>query len=318
MRTWWHTGAEEDAQGITIQVARGATADDTRVHSEGSIDLGQSLGFGGVVAAMDEWQAKRGDQAKPAYQYQPLPNSGGCWGRGWAHPISAHVDDSALVPTGLRRHIWDNLASNIKNHFATSLTEEVTLTDSVEMSTKLTIGASLTTSVEVTGGPVKAGASATYSVQAEVGKTQTHSRSVSVGSTDSADAELPPHSAELLVLSSLEGPMSVKVLVQTTWLGGLQWRYGPGHPWQTMTSWDFVLDHGLARPGDPRGVHSGLAEISIGVGTVSEVDQTAVSVPDLSKTTLDKAVAGILAERWPSLPSVASRSPKNGRLTPVG
>ena len=300
MRDWAYTGASDNPQGISIQVARGATADDTHIHTEGSIDLGQTLGYGGVVAAMDEWQAKRGDNAKPAYQYQPLPNSGGVWGRGWAHPISAHIDDSALIPTGLRRHIWDNLNANISNHFATSLTEEVTLTDSVEMSTKLTVGASLTTNVEVTGGPVKAGASATYSVQAEVGKTTTHSRSVSVGSTDSADTELPPHTAELLVLSSLEGPMSIVVLIQTTWLGGCQWRYGPGHPWQTMTSWDFVLDHGLARPGDPHGIHSGLATVTIGVGTVSEVDQTAVSIPDLSKNTLDAAVAKVLTERWPT------------------
>lgn len=284
--------------GIVTEISAGATAADTHVHVSGEQDLGIDLGYGGVVAAMDAWQAHRGDQALPAYQYQPIPGQEGGWGRGYAVPVHAAVDDSHLAPTGLRTHIWDNLKAPIPNKFSTALEVTETVEDSVSMETKLTLGASFTSTVKVTGGPVSASGSATFSATAEIGKTWSRSRSLSVGSTDAAEAELPPGIAELLILSSLKGPLRIVTTIQTLWRGGCQWRYGPGHPWQTMT-WDAVMDHGLARPCDPHGIHSGLITQATQIGTVSEVDQTAVNLPATDPDSVKAALAGELQSRWP-------------------
>ena len=298
--------------GIVTEIAAGATAADTHVHAYGEQDLGTNLGYGGVVAAMDEWQAQRGDQALPAYQYQPIPGQEGGWGRGYAVPVHAAVDDSKMIPTGLRTHIWDNLRAKIANKFSTALEVTETVEDSVSMETKLTLGASFTSTVKVTGGPVSASGSATFSATAEVGKTWTKSRSLSVGSTDAAEAELPPGVAELLILSSLKGPLLVVTTIQTQWRGGCQWRYGPGHPWQ-IVDWSQLEDHGLARPGDPHGTHSGLVTQTTQIGTVSEVDQTAVNLPATDPDSVKAALTGELQSRWPDrVFAVASLPPSLG------
>lgn len=293
--------------GIVTEISAGATAADTHVHVYGEADLGLSLGYGGVVAAMDAFQAHRGDQALPAYQYQPLAGTHE-WGHGYAVPVHAAVDDSHLIPTGLRTHIWDNLAAQIPNKFSTALEVTETVEDSVSMETKLTLGASFTSTVKVTGGPVSASGSATFSATAEVGKTWSRDRSLAVGSTDAAEAELPPGIAELLILSSLKGPLRIVTTIQTLWRGGCQWRYGPGHPWQTL-SWDAVMDHGLARPCDPHGTHSGLITQATQIGTVSEVDQTAVALQATDPDSVKAALAGELQSRWPNRATTVATLP---------
>ena len=297
--------------GIVTEIAAGATAAGTRVYTTGEQDLGVDLGFGGVQAAIDEWQAQRGDKALPPYQLQQTPGQGN-WGRGWAKPVHAAVDDTHLIPTGLRTHIWDNLKAPVANKFSTSLEVTETVEDSVSTESKLTIGASFTSTVKVTGGPVSASGSATFSATAEVGKTWSQSRSLSVGSTDAAEAELPPGVAELLVLSSLKGPLAVVSVIQTEWRGSLQWRYGSNHPWQTVNL-DVLEQHGLARPFDQHGMHNGLVTVTTKIGTVSEVDQTAVALAATDPGSVKAALEDELASRWPDRqPQVAELPPSLG------
>ena len=297
--------------GIVTEIAAGATAADTHVHVSGEQDLGVNLGYGGVVAAMDAWQSFRGDAALPAYNLAQVPGQEGGWGRGYAIPVHAAIDDSHLIPTGLRTHIWDNLRATIPNKFSTALEVTETVEDSVSMETKLTLGASFTSTVKVSGGPVSASGSATFSATAEVGKTWSKSRSLSVGSTDAAEAELPPGVAELLVLSSLMGPIVVVTTIQTQWRGQIRWRYGDGHPWQTVDL-SVLEQHGLARPRDPHGTHSGLVTQRVAIGTVSEVDQTAVSLPATDPDSVKAALAGELQSRWPDRVSVVELPPSLG------
>ena len=284
--------------GIVTEIAAGATAEDTHVHVTGEQDLGLNLGYGGVVAAMDAWQAFRGDAALPAYQLEQQPGTPGGWGRGYALPVHAAVDDSQLAPESLRTHVWDNLRAAIPNKFSTALQVAETVEDSVSLETKLDVTVGFSSTVKVSGGPVAASGTASFSATAEIGKTWSRSRSLTVGTTDGAESELPPHTAELLILSSLKGPLLVITTIQTEWRGAVRWRYGPKAPWQTVDL-SVLMQHGLARPCDPHGTHNGLLTQAVQIGTVSEVDQTAVSIADTSKETIREAIAGELQSRWP-------------------
>lgn len=284
----------------------GFSAADSAVHGSGDIELLEDypdgLGFGGVQAAIDVWQSDRGEAHLPAYQFKPDPSwqehGDRWWGDAHARILSAYVDDSGLKPEGLQIHLWDNLAGNTPFTYHTTLTKSVELTDSVTWTKKLSVSDTVSVNFEVSGGPIKAGGSNSLTVGAEMGKDTTHSKSVTVGTEDGSEATIPPGKADLLVLSALTGPLSLVVEIETYWVGSILWRRNSSEEWRQV-SLDVLMEHGLARPLDPDGEHGGRETVTMDLGEVSEIDQTAIGVTDTSKAGLAAAEAHVLTDRFP-------------------
>ena len=272
--------------GISIDIVPGATPDTTRVHAQGLQDLGIKVPYGALIAAMDVWQASKHDF--DPYEIDPGPH----WPIGVALPIRTTVT-SDLQPVALATHLWDNLHGSVTTHYDTSLSETVTLTDTTTWTSELSATLTITAGVTVGEGPVKANASTTYSVTAKVGHTHTQTRTVAVGTTDGSSADLPVGKAELLVLTAERGPLTVTCVIQTGWQGSIRWRHKKGGVWQTVDM-GLLMEHGLARPYDEHGIHDGITTLIQHHGTVSEVAQTAVAVPNDDPATLTDAVRKLL------------------------
>lgn len=275
--------------GISIEITPGLTQDTTHVQHSGEQPLGITLGAGGVVAAMDEWLSQHKD-FEP-YEWRWDPNIGAL--PGVAKPISTHTELN-LQPEAFGDRIWDNSKAAAPTKFSVSLHKDVTLTTETSWSTKLTIGDSFTANVGVSGGPIKAGASNTVSVQAEVGKTTSKTTTVTLGTSDGSESELPPGVAELVVLTALSGDLQVFTQIQTSWEGHWLWRHrNSGENWRQFPATN-VLDHGLARPWDAKGIHSGLMTLESKFGAAGEVRQQVESLADTSPTSVKNAIADAL------------------------
>lgn len=279
------------SDGIRIDAVPGLDQDTTHVAQSGSHDLGITLDGGAVVAAMDHWLAAQKDW-KP-YEWQWDPNTGPP--RGVARPIKTTVHTD-LAPEALADHLWDNTDAEAKTHFEIALERTVTLTTETSWETKLTVGDSFTANVELSGGPVKAGASNTISVQAEIGKTSTKTESVSLGVSDAASADLDPGQAELVVLTALAGSIILVTQIQTAWEGHWLWRHrNAGEAWRKFDA-DTVQDHGLARPWDHGGTHWGLTTLTTKFGCAGQVDQKVEALPDTSEASIAAARKKALSE----------------------
>lgn len=281
--------------GINIDITPGLTQDTTHVQHSGSQPLSERLGGGGVVAAMDEWLAQRHDNTPYEWQWDPaigaLPAV--------AIPL-ATTTSLDLTPDSYGQRVWDNLRGAAPQTFSVSLDHQLTLTTEVSWETKLSISDTLTAQIGVSGGPIKAGGSNAITVSAEIGHTTSHTETVTIGTTDSSTGTLPPGTAELVVLCALTGPLIITTQVQTAWQGHWLWRHrDKGESWRPFAA-STVMDHGLARPYDPHGTHSGLTTLTARIGAAGEVTQQVVSLTDVSPQAIQDALARALSVYSPT------------------
>ncbi|MYE38231.1 MAG: hypothetical protein F4X82_01775 [Candidatus Spechtbacteria bacterium SB0662_bin_43] len=280
-------------QTINVQFEQNPTdPTDVSVSSTGEWDVGGGLGDGGIIAFMDEYSAQHLNGAR--YQWR--------WHNDVRAQGKAKVLDNktsySLKPTAIKKHIWNNLYADVSNTFNTQLEQSTTLEQSSSMTTSLDIADSLEVDVEAKGAVFSAGAKNTVSVSVSKSKTYSNSETKTLGSTDGLSTTLPPHTAEVVVLSALTGNLTLTTRVQTYWDGAIDYRYMKDGKW---TEWETIqladVEVGLARPLDEKGVHDGLVTVTSTFGSAGEVDQSARSISSLSETDVDNAVNGILEDR---------------------
>ena len=277
----------------TINVVASPDVDDPNAPVQfqciGEWDLGLPLGDGGIIAFMDVYSAKHLNYAP--YEWR--------WHNGLRATGKATVLDNktsfSLAPQAYRKHIWNNLNADVENHFSTALEASTTIEQSSTMSTSLDVSDSFEVSVGVKGEIFSADAKNTTTVSVTKSKSYTHSETKSIGSTDSLDATLPPHTGEVVVLSALEGTLNVQTRVQTYWDGLIDYRVKGTKKWITLNL--RKVHSGLARPLDKNGIHDGIITIDSQFGSAGEVDQSAASIKSLAKEDIDTAVNGVLAGR---------------------
>ena len=278
----------DDTDHITVLV--NPNLDGTaNVQSHGYWDLGVTLGAGGIVAAMDGYLASR--KTFGSYRWRYDPNAGPP--KGIAQVIKSVVSFN-LKPAAFQQHLWDNLDASGPVEFSAQLERDTTIERSLTWETKLSISDAFTASCELAGGGIKAGASNTVTVSAEVGKTTSSSTTLHIGADDAVTATLQAGQADLVVLTALSGSIDVATTIQTGWSGHWLWQYEGGQ-WQTMNA-QTLEDHGLARPLDPHGTHSGIVTMTASFGAAGRVDQKVESLPDTSQKSIDEAVQRALGQ----------------------
>ena len=269
---------------ITVSVVPSLAPGGAVVRSEGWWDLNMKLGPGGIVGAFDAWLAAHGMFDKYQWRYTSAGRP-----RGVARCI--HVDTNPNVkPEALSNHLWDNLAGATTTHYSTALQRTVTQETSSSWETKLSISDTYTAEVGIEGGPLKAGAQNSVTVAAELGHSTSNTKSVTLGTTDEVSTDLPPGKADVVVLVAYVGTFDVVTTIQTAWEGSVEWSYDGGS-WQKMDM-QTLMDHGLARPCDPKGQHSGIAKVTTRFGVAGEVDQKVVAVQDTAPSSVTTAIQG--------------------------
>ena len=289
----------ESPQPLLIEVAGGSNVANSHVHTSGDVLLSHdTLGYGGIIAAMDVWLAAHDHTNVPFPQLKQGQSYLGGWGSPFCTIISAKINDSKLKPVGLDRRRWDNSKGTNSQYFEVKLSKNVSETDSVNWSTQLSISDTISVGMEASlPGIGKGSSSNSLTVGLQVGKSWSHSRTVEAGTEDTTSATLKAGEAELVLLSALEGPLSIDVVMQTRWEGTFEYKFINGN-WQTMDL-ATLQERGLARPLDKGGIHNGLINMTIELGTVSEQDITTIGVTDTSEEGWDKAEAEILKQRYP-------------------
>ena len=271
---------------ISILIQPGSTPTKPTVQGVGYEDLGMKLGAGGVIAGMDN-MLKDTKQFDP-YQWRWSADKGVPIAVARAVPGAATIKP-VLTPEALTDHIWNNLRGVAPVTYHADLTREVVLTSTAEMTKSLTAGASITSSVEVTGGPVKASASATVSLSATVGKTDSHSRSVSLGTSDGAQTTLQPGEAELLVLVADVGYAHIVVPVEAVFVGIIEWKFLKDKVWKSLDVEILQERYGLLRPGEAADGSGWETTVDIKVGSVSAVDQETEPITSTNPDELQRA-----------------------------
>lgn len=277
-------GSDGAVSGVQI-VARLAADGTLDAHESEPITLGDRLSADTLIAGLDAWTAANRD-------YRPFKWRWGPHGPpiARAHVVSVTAEPR-LSPEAVTDHVWNNLHGASKTHYATSLTKSITLEDSSTVDTKLTVGDTFTASVEVSGGPVKAGASNSLSISAEVGKSTTRSRTVSLGTTDEVDAELKPGLADLVVMTALTGTVTVTAELRTYWDGYVIFERGGETTHPTATE----IGHMLL-PRDPHDT-GGRLVVTADFGAAGEVDQTVVAIKSLAASEIARARGIAVSDR---------------------
>lgn len=269
--------------GISVNVIPGLTAEETQIENNGEQDLGFDINSGAIIAGLDAYLSANPILDVPGKLTWHLDN--GVWPRAKARVLHT-VPVFDLHPEALQSHIWDNSEGVAPTKFRASLHREITVERTVSWDTKLTVGDSFTTHIEVSGGPIKAGASNTISVQAEVGKSQSNSESLSVGTDDEVEATLDPGKAELVVLTVLGGSLVLVTTLQTYWDGAIWWQKAPHGTWHHNTIDE--IGH-IIKPWDD-GYHNGIITQNTKIGAVSSVDQKIEKLVDTSSHSISDAI----------------------------
>ena len=283
---------------LLIEAQGAATAKNSKVHTSGDILLDHdTLGYGGVIAAMDVWLSISGNADKKFPKLRQGQSYLGGWGSPFCSIISAVWDDSNLQPTGIARDRWDNSKGAEPEDYSIVLSKSESETDSAEWDTKLTITDTMTVGLEASlPGVGKASASNSISVGLEVGHSWSTSRTITVGSSDTTGTTLQPGEAELVLLSALKGSLALIVTMQTRWEGTFEYQFENGK-WQTMDL-ETLQVQGLARPFDKGGIHNGIITLKLNFGTITEQDISTIKVTDTSETGWRTAELDILKSRF--------------------
>ena len=280
-----------DTQTIKVTASPDVDSPDgaTQFQVEGEWDLGVPLHDGALIAFGDGYAADHLDYAPYDVRFHE-----GIRPTGKAHVLDNKTSFS-LAPQAYRKHIFNNFNADVPNHFSTALEASTTIEQSSTMSTTFEVSDSFEVQVGVKGEIFSADAKNTTTVSVTKSKSYTHSETKSIGSTDSLDTTLPPHTGEVVVLSALTGTLLVQTRVQTYWDGKVDIKKKTDKEWTTIDLTKY--DKHLARPLDTDGRHNGLITITSTFGSAGETDQTASSIKSLSKNDIDTAVNGVLEGR---------------------
>ena len=280
-----------DTQKLNIEVTPDVDNPEAKpfITSSDPIDVGVELHYGALIAFGDGYSADHLDYAPYDVRFhnniRPIGKA----------RVLDNVTSFNLEPQAYRKHLWNNLNSDIPNHFSTSLEASTTLEQSSTLSTSLDISDSFEVQVGVKGEIFSADAKNTTTVSVTKSKSYTKSETKTIGATDSLDATLPAHTGEVVVLSALAGTMNVQTRVQTYWSGKVDIKKKKDTEWITIDLEKY--DKHLARPLDKDGRHNGLITITSTFGSAGEVDQSAASIKSLAKQDIDTAVNGVLEQR---------------------
>lgn len=135
-----------------------------------------------------------------------------------AAKVTVHPPD--ITPKALAHKLWDNSDNDQSGHYEATLSSSVERSNSVGWSRSTSQEWSASVSVEVGGGPVKATASAGYSLTVETGKNEEHTVTTSIDSSDTLSEDLKPHTAAIAVLLIQSGSVVVSIDFEVKFSGG--------------------------------------------------------------------------------------------------